>query len=209
MPATKELSVYIVSLVALRASRPCSRCGCDSVSLCLCLKQAARSGYKGTRQLSGSLNSLMRSAAWDSLRRCRAYRKVSRAMAVPVQSLDHQQFLMGPILFPAQLKSSLPDHKDSTSWHQVEKNLPSLLQASPSGIKVTVAFACSGVCTGLGPQWQGAVLTLHSAVCLPPCFLASPYPVQNETSWSLDRVALHHLFLLQCRLLPSALVCMR
>ncbi|XP_035167424.1 inositol polyphosphate 5-phosphatase OCRL-like isoform X1 [Oxyura jamaicensis] len=33
----------------------------------------------------------------------------------------------------AQLKSSLPDHKDSTSWHQVEKNLPSLLQASPSG----------------------------------------------------------------------------
>uniref|UniRef100_A0A8B9TTU2 phosphoinositide 5-phosphatase n=1 Tax=Anas platyrhynchos TaxID=8839 RepID=A0A8B9TTU2_ANAPL len=40
---------------------------------------------------------------------------------------------MGPILFPAQLKSSLPDHKDSASWHQVEKNLPSLLQASPSG----------------------------------------------------------------------------
>ncbi|XP_048815278.1 inositol polyphosphate 5-phosphatase OCRL isoform X3 [Lagopus muta] len=33
----------------------------------------------------------------------------------------------------AQLKDSLHGHKDSDSWHQMEKNLPSLLQASSPG----------------------------------------------------------------------------
>ncbi|KAM6354096.1 inositol polyphosphate 5-phosphatase OCRL isoform 5-T5 [Alca torda] len=33
----------------------------------------------------------------------------------------------------AHLKASLPNPKDSASWHQVEKNLPGLLQASSSG----------------------------------------------------------------------------
>ncbi|NXL01494.1 OCRL phosphatase, partial [Mesembrinibis cayennensis] len=33
----------------------------------------------------------------------------------------------------AHLKASLPEPKDSASWHQVEKNLPGLLQASSSG----------------------------------------------------------------------------
>uniref|UniRef100_A0A8C3Q1L0 phosphoinositide 5-phosphatase n=1 Tax=Chrysolophus pictus TaxID=9089 RepID=A0A8C3Q1L0_CHRPC len=33
----------------------------------------------------------------------------------------------------AQLKDSLPGHKDSDSWHQMEKNLPSLSQASSPG----------------------------------------------------------------------------
>ncbi|XP_004940634.3 inositol polyphosphate 5-phosphatase OCRL isoform X3 [Gallus gallus] len=33
----------------------------------------------------------------------------------------------------AQLKDSLPEHKDSASWHQMEKNLPGLLQASSPG----------------------------------------------------------------------------
>ncbi|XP_052529011.1 inositol polyphosphate 5-phosphatase OCRL isoform X3 [Tympanuchus pallidicinctus] len=33
----------------------------------------------------------------------------------------------------AQLKDSLPGHKDSDSWHQMEKSLPGLLQASSPG----------------------------------------------------------------------------
>lgn len=60
----------------------------DSVSLCLCLKQAARSAYKVTKQQSGSLKSPMRSVAWDSFQKCRAYRRVSRAIVVFVKSSD-------------------------------------------------------------------------------------------------------------------------
>lgn len=127
------------------------------MSWCLCLKQAARSGYKVTRRLRGSLKSLMRSIAWGSSRKCRAYRKVSSAVAVFLKSSGHQRYLIGLILFLAQLKDSLPEHKDSASWHQMEKNLPGLLQASSPGIEVAVTFACSVVCAGRGPWWQGAV----------------------------------------------------
>lgn len=167
------------------------------MSLCLCLKQAARSGYKVTRQLRGSLKSLMRSIAWGSSQKCRAYRKVSRAVTVILKPSGHQQYLIGLTLFPAQLKDSLPGHKDSDSWHQMEKNLPSLLQASSPGIEVAVTFARSVVCAELGPWWQGCCIQ-H---CLLTHFLCSPYPMQNKTSSSSDSVALDCSFLLECWLL--------
>lgn len=50
----------------------------------------------------------------------------------------YQQFLTGMGFFPAQLKASLPEPKDSAIWHQVEKSLTGL---SPG----TVSFALGPV----------------------------------------------------------------
>lgn len=74
-----------------------------------------------------------------------------------VKSSDCQQFLTGLIFFfPAHLKASLPEPKDSASWHQVEKNLPGLSQASSSGIELTVTFVRSVVCRVMGQSGAGS-----------------------------------------------------